>query len=321
MNSFETRLQKDYGLDLYTSEIRIIQANIGFKCNLSCKHCHLACGPDRKEMMDWETMTHVICVAKEIKPEYVDITGGSPEINPYFKELIIELRKAGLTVQVRTNLTVLLEPGMETIPQFLRNEKVHLVASMPCYLEENVRIQRGNGVYQKSIQALQMLNSLGYGKKQELPLNLVYNPAGPFLPPNQTHLESDYKRELYNRFGIHFTSLFTITNMPIGRFWKALKSTAKATEYMRLLSNNFNSQTVEELMCRHQICISWDGSLYDCDFNLALRLPFDEGLPENIKDLNRKHLSKRKIRTGDHCFGCTAGLGSSCGGAISSDLT
>jgi radical SAM/Cys-rich protein len=319
MNEFETRIQKDCGLDLYASEIQNIQVNLGLKCNQSCTHCHLACSPQREEMMDWDTMTAVIETARIVQPEMVDITGGSPEIHPIFKKFVKALRNDGHTVQVRTNLTALLEPGLEDIPEFLKEKNVHLVASMPCYLEENVRTQRGKGVYEKSAEVLQKLNSLGYGKDPELPLYLVYNPAGPILPPNQDQLEEDYKRELSNRFGVHFTHLYTITNMPIGRFWEVLKQQKKDGEYMDLLLNGFNCQTVEGLMCRYQICVAWDGTLYDCDFNIALGIPLGEELPKNIKDFALELLSNRKIVTGKHCFGCTAGFGSSCGGALASD--
>jgi radical SAM/Cys-rich protein len=319
MNEFETRIQKDCGLDLYASEIQKIQVNLGLKCNQSCKHCHLACSPAREEMMDWDTMTAVIETARIVQPEMVDITGGSPEIHPLFKKFVKALRNDGHTVQVRTNLTALLEPGLEDIPEFLKENKVHLVASMPCYLEENVNAQRGNGVYGKSIKMLQKLNSLGYGMNPEFPLYLVYNPGGPILPPNQDQLEEDYKRELFNRFGVHFTHLYTITNMPIGRFWEVLKREKKDGEYMELLLNGFNCQTVEGLMCRYQICVAWDGTLYDCDFNIALGIPLGKELPKNIKDFALELLSNRKIVTGRHCFGCTAGFGSSCGGTLASD--
>ncbi len=319
MNEFDTRIQKDCGLDLYASEIQKIQVNLGLKCNQSCRHCHLDCGPKREEMMDWETMTAVIETARIVQPEMMDITGGSPEIHPLFKKFVKALRNDGHNVQVRTNLTALLEPGLEDIPEFLKENKVHLVASMPCYLEENVNAQRGNGVYGKSIKMLQKLNSLGYGMQPEFPLYLVYNPGGPSLPPDQAQLEGDYKRELFNRFGIHFTHLYTITNMPIGRFWEGLKQEKKNDEYMQLLLGGFNCQTVGELMCRHQICVGWDGTLYDCDFNIALGLPVRKELPKNIKDFTLEPLSNRKIVTGRHCFGCTAGFGSSCGGALAFD--
>ncbi|MGD2294950.1 MAG: arsenosugar biosynthesis radical SAM protein ArsS [Candidatus Aminicenantes bacterium] len=319
MNNFETRLEKDCGSRLNGLEIKVIQVNVGLKCNQTCKHCHLQCGPERAEVMDWETMREVIRVAKDVQPELVDITGGSPELNPHFRKFIRALRQDGHTVQVRTNLTALHEQGMEGLPEFFKTNEIHIVASMPCYLEENVKAQRGTGVYEKSVQMLRKLNALGYGKETELPLFLVYNPGGPFLPPDQAQLESDYKRELFQRFGIEFSHLYTIANMPIGRFWEDLKRQKKDDEYMELLLNGFNCQTVEDLMCRHQICVAWDGTLFDCDFNIALDMPVDKGLPRYIRDFDPRKLKNRKIVTGQHCFGCTAGFGSSCGGALLSD--
>ncbi len=318
MSAFETQVQKDCGLDLYASKFDMLQVNVGFRCNQSCQHCHLACGPDRREMMTWETMRDVIMVAKDIRPHFVDITGGAPEIHPHLKRFVEALRNDGHTVQVRTNLTVLTEPGLEDMPQFFKEHKVQLVASLPCYLEENVSIQRGNGVYEKSIRMLKKINTLGYGLDPDLPLHLIYNPIGPFLPPLQSQLESDYKRELDDRFRICFTGLYTIANMPIGRFWKRLKKEKKDSEYMQLLREGFNCQTVTELMCRHQICVAWDGVLYDCDFNIALGLPVVDEVPEDIKGFNAEVHQKRKVRTGNHCYGCTAGSGSSCGGALAS---
>ena len=227
MNGFESQVEKDCGQFLCVSDIRTIQVNIGFKCNMSCEHCHLECGPDREELMDWETMIHVIHAADEVRPELVDITGGAPEIHPHFKQFVKILRDNGHYVQVRTNLTALMEPERRDVPQFLKEHKVRIVASLPCYLEENVCKQRGRGVYEKSIEMLQKLNSLGFGRESDLPLYLVYNPGGPFLPPNQTQLEEDYRRELAERFGIRFTGLYALANMPIGRFWKNLKREKK----------------------------------------------------------------------------------------------
>jgi radical SAM/Cys-rich protein len=214
------------------------------------------------------------------------------------------------------NLTVLLEPGMEEIPELFRDHKIRLVASMPCYLEENVCAQRGKGAYEKSIEAIKRLNALGYGSNPDLPLNLVYNPAGAFLPPSQSALEEDYRRELGNRFGITFTRLLTITNMPLGRFRMQLHHQKQEGNYIELLRKSFNPQTVEGLMCRHQLSVGWEGTLYDCDFNLALRLPVDHGAPDHIISFDLIDLTKRRIVTGDHCFGCTAGSGSSCSGAL-----
>jgi radical SAM/Cys-rich protein len=316
MNAFEAQVQKDCGLDLYNLKIDILQVNIGFRCNLNCQHCHLACGPDRTEMMTWETMKHVIKVAEDIQPQFVDITGGAPEIHPHLKRFVEALQKDGHTVQARTNLTVLTEPGFEDMPQFFKEHKVHLVASLPSYMEEKVSIQRGKGVFKKSIRVLKELNTLGYGIEPDLPLHLIHNPVGAILPPDQSQLESDYNRELDERFGIRFTGLYTIANMPIGRFWERLKKEDKDNEYMQLLREGFNCQTVTELMCRFQICVAWDGVLFDCDFNVALGRPVVGEVPKDIKDFNADVHRRRKVRTGNHCYGCTVGSGSSCGGAL-----
>jgi len=266
--------------------------------------------------MDWPIMEGVLDAAKETRCQQVDITGGAPELNPHFRRFVTALRQEGFCVQVRTNLTVLLEAGMEGMPEFFRAHEIHLVASMPCYLEENVRAQRGEGVYEKSVTALRRLNALGYGSEPSLPLNLVYNPGGPFLPPLQSALEADYRQQLGQRFGIVFTRLLTITNMPLGRFRAELSRRNEEQTYLQLLRRSFNPQTVESLMCRTQISVGWDGTLYDCDFNLALGLPVDHGAPSHIQAFRSSELKRRRIVTGEHCFGCTAGFGSSCAGAL-----
>ncbi|MBI3949708.1 MAG: arsenosugar biosynthesis radical SAM protein ArsS [Acidobacteria bacterium] len=316
MNEFEKKVTEVTGPGLYSLDIETIQVNVGLKCNQACVHCHVESSPLRTEMMDWPTMELISDVAKRTQARLVDITGGAPELNPHLCRFITALRQQGHTVQVRTNLTVLLLPDMETMPAFFRDHQVHLVASLPCYLEENVRRQRGKGVFEKSIEAIKKLNALGYGQNPELPLNLIYNPVGPFLPPDQAKLEEDYRRELWNRFGIIFTKLLTITNMPIGRFQDDLRRQGKDQKYLTLLEQSFNPRTLEGLMCRHQINIDWDGQLYDCDFNLALKLPLDHGAPNHIKDFDPSVWARRRIVTGIHCFGCTAGRGSSCGGAL-----
>jgi radical SAM/Cys-rich protein len=266
--------------------------------------------------MDWATMECVIEAAGKARCQLVDLTGGAPELNPHFRRFVAALRQEGHTVQVRTNLTVLLESPLRDLPEFLRDHRVWLVASMPCYLEENVRAQRGPGTYENSIAAIRILNGLGYGSDPGLPLNLVYNPGGPFLPPPQSALEEDYRRELGQRFGITFTRLLTITNMPLGRFRRELDRQNREWEYSRLLRKAFNPETLPGLMCRHQVSIGWDGMLYDCDFNLALGLPVNHGAPDHIKNFRPEDLTARRIVTGEHCFGCTAGAGSSCGGAL-----
>jgi len=316
MNDFEKQIAGTNGDGLHSLRIDVLQGNLGLRCNQQCTHCHLEASPQRREMMEWPTMQMVLGAAKSVHCKLVDLTGGSPELNPNFRRFVTALRQEGCSVQVRTNLTVLLEPGMEELPGFLREHQIRLMASMPCYLEENVCAQRGKGVYEKSIAAIKRLNALGYGSNPELPLNLVYNPGGPFLPPPQSALEEDYRRELGRRFGITFTHLLTITNMPLGRFRNELDRQGQQEGYLRLLRDSFNPQTVLGLMCRNQLSVGWDGTLYDCDFNLALGLPVDHVAPDHIKSFRLMDLKGRRIVTGEHCFGCTAGTGSSCGGAL-----
>ena len=316
MNDFERQIVEVGGEGLHSLKVKTLQVNLGLRCNQQCNHCHLEASPQRKEMMGWPTMELVLEAARSVRCQLVDLTGGAPELNPSFRRFIAALRQEGLSVQVRTNLTVLLEPDMDTMPGFLRDHGVQLVASMPCYLEENVRAQRGAGVYEKSIEAIKRLNGLGYGYESSLCLNLVYNPGGPFLPPPQSTLEEDYRRELDKRFGIRFTRLFTISNMPLGRFRKELNCQNQEQSYLELLRKSFNPLTVQGLMCRHQITVGWDGTLYDCDFNAALGLAVNHGAPDHIRFFNAEDLWTRRIVTGEHCFGCTAGSGSSCGGAL-----
>jgi len=316
MNNFERQIASINEDGLLSLDIDTLQVNMGLRCNQQCIHCHLEASPRRREMMEWPTMQMVLQAARSAGCQLVDLTGGAPELNLYFRRFVTALRQEGHPVQVRTNLSVLLEAGMEEMPEFFRDHQIQLVASLPCYLEENVCAQRGKGVYEKSITAIKRLNALGYGSKTNLPLNLVYNPGGPFLPPPQSALEEDYRRELSARFGIAFTRLLTITNMPLGRFRTGLGRQNQEGDYLQLLQKSFNPQTVAGLMCRHQISVGWDGTLYDCDFNLALGLPVNHGAPDHIQSFRPADLMKRRIVTGAHCFGCTAGSGSSCGGAL-----
>ncbi len=317
MNDFDKKVAEITGGSLKSVGISLIQVNLGLICTLECSHCHLVCSPARKEIMEWSMMEKVIEIARSLsRCQLVDLTGGSPELVPHFRGLVSRLRSESLNVQVRTNLVVHLEPGMESMAAFLAENKVALVASLPCYLEKNVDAQRGTGVYKRSIEVIRRLNALGYGCNPDLPLNLVYNPAGVSLPPDQQTLEADYKRELGNRFGISFSSLITMTNMPIGSFHQQLSRQRKKREYFDLLKKSFNPQTIEALMCRHQICVRWDGTLFDCDFNLALGLPVDHGAPDHISRFESSAIRCRMIVTGEHCFGCTAGYGSSCSGAL-----
>jgi radical SAM/Cys-rich protein len=316
MNRFEQSVRQYLGQDLTAAEVATIQVNLGLRCNLQCRHCHVEGSPRRPEVMSWATMEKVLKLAGRLPGRQLDLTGGAPELNPHFRRFVVALRRAGHPVQVRTNLTVFFEPGQEDLPEFYRDHQVRLVASLPCYREGNVEAQRGAGVYQQSIAALRRLNGLGYGRTTELPLGLVYNPGGAFLPPGQAGLEEDYRQELDARFGVVFTQLLTLTNMPIGRFMDELDRQAKGAGYRTLLEESFNPHTVAGLMCRHQICVAWDGTLADCDFNLALGLGLAGGLPRHIDELDPARLAGRPIVTGEHCFGCTAGCGSSCGGAL-----
>ena len=315
-NEFDERVEAACGGPLRARSIETIQVNIGLTCDLACRHCHVESSPKRTEQMDWRTMLLVLQAAKRAKVKTLDITGGAPEMNPSFLRFVMIARCRDLDVLVRTNLTIMHHDGYTDLPEFYRDQRVRLVASLPCYLPENVDRQRGLRVYEKSIDVIRRLNSVGYGIEPDLTLTLVYNPAGPSLPPEQTHLERDYRRELQRRFGISFTRLHTITNMPIGRFLHDLRRDGHDERYLQLLRESFNPATVDGLMCRRQIHVSWDGTLHDCDFNYALRLPTRRGLPRNIRDFDAGELVDRRIVTGEHCFGCTAGSGSSCGGAI-----
>jgi radical SAM/Cys-rich protein len=304
------------GDGLHAAGIETFQVNVGFLCNQRCVHCHVEASPGRTETMQWSTMEQVASAVDEADCRFVDVTGGAPELHPHFRPFIVMLRDLGIDVQIRTNLTVLLEPAAESMPEFFRDEGLRVVASMPCYLEKNVRAQRGSGVYERSIEALKRLNSVGYGVDPQLPIDLVYNPGGAFLPPEQPGLETDYRRELAERFDIVFSHLLTITNMPIGRFHTRLRRHNKDQDYMRLLRDSFNPETVDGLMCRRQISVGWDGSLYDCDFNLVLGRPLGNGVPTHIAEFDAAAAAAREIVTGEHCFGCTAGSGSSCRGAL-----
>jgi radical SAM/Cys-rich protein len=314
---FEEKIAGYMTSGLRCADIEVIQVNLGLKCNQACLHCHVSASPERNEVMHWPTMSLVLDAVSNARPKLVDLTGGAPEINPNFRRFVSALCEGGSTVQVRTNLTALLLPGNDDLPEFLAERRVRLAASMPCYLEENVRAQRGAGVYEDSITAIKKLNALGYGDscRPELRLDLIYNPGGTFLPPAQGALEADYRRELSLRFGVVFSNLLTIANMPLGRFRSQL-SGEKEREYIELLEGSFNPETLEEVMCRRQVSVGWDGRLYDCDFNLALGLPLAGDAPRTIADFDAGKLASRSIATGPHCYGCTAGCGSSCKGAL-----
>ncbi|MEM7054975.1 MAG: arsenosugar biosynthesis radical SAM (seleno)protein ArsS [Pseudomonadota bacterium] len=302
-----------------------LQMNLGYLCNLACIHCHVNAGPNRTELMDQETMQLALDVADRYAVETLDLTGGSPEMNPHFRWLVEQARTAGIHVMDRLNPTIMLEPGYEWVGSFLAEQRIEIVASMPCYSKENVDAQRGNGVFESSIKALQQLNELGYAKADNgLIINLVYNPLGPTLPPNQSELEADYKQLLMDEFGIRFNQLYTLANMPIQRFGAILLAKGEFENYMTLLKDSYRRENLQGVMCRELISVDYQGYIYDCDFNQMLKLSLH--MFEQSADQDRPHLRDlltaaelpSTIRIANHCYGCTAGQGSSCGGALTS---
>jgi radical SAM/Cys-rich protein len=297
--------------------LETLQVNLGYRCNQQCLHCHVNAGPKRSENMNRETVEQVLQLLRRSKAKQLDLTGGAPELNPNFRYLITEARQLGVHVIDRCNLTILFEPGQEGLAQFLAGHQVEVVASLPCYLKENVDQQRGKGVFDASIAALQQLNALGYGKT--LTLNLMYNPQGPSLPPPQQPLEADYRQRLWQDHGIVFSNLYTLTNMPIQRFGSTLISKGQFEGYMALLRANFKKENLDSVMCRSLLSIDWQGYVYDCDFNQMLKLPAAiTGKPcSHISDIGAiSDLQGKPIVVKEHCYGCTAGQGSSCGGAL-----
>jgi radical SAM/Cys-rich protein len=318
MRTFEETLM-DHGVELRRGSPRVLQLNIGRKCNLTCTHCHVNAGPARKEMMTRDTVERILAWQERARLPVVDLTGGAPEMLPDFRFLIERLREIDAEAAIidRCNLTILLERGYDNLPEFFARHRVEVVASMPCYTAENVNAQRGEGVFDASIAALRRLNERGYGVAPDLLLHLVYNPGGAFLPGPQEGLERDYKRELRAHFGIEFNRLYTITNLPIARFASWLRHSGKYDEYLTLLAEAFNPATVEGLMCRDTINVGWQGEIFDCDFNQMLGLSIaSDGHPRYLWEVDPAALAGSPIRIGSHCFGCTAGAGSSCGGAI-----
>jgi radical SAM/Cys-rich protein len=302
---------------LRRASVETVQINVGKLCNQACHHCHVSAGPKRTEIMTERTAERVLeLIRKTADIQSVDITGGAPELNPNLRKLVEESCRLGKKVIDRCNLTVLLEPGFEDLPAFFAFWNVEITASLPCYTSRNVDRQRGRGVFEKSIRALQLLNAAGFGMPaSHLRLSLIYNPGGASLPPAQDALERDYRKHLREEFGIEFSRLFTITNMPIGRFSESLVHVGKQEEYMQLLTANFNAVTVDHLMCRRLVSVSWDGRLYDCDFNQMLDMPVAGHL--SIWDIDSfDEAVAAPIQVGEHCFGCTAGSGSSCGGVL-----
>jgi len=296
---------------LHASGIDILQVNLGYQCNMTCKHCHVQAGPAREETMDFQNIKEVLRVLKENRIEVIDITGGAPELNPGFRYLVEQAMHIGCRVIARSNLTIFFEKGMEDLFDFYGRNNAELIGSLPYYSETAVDRVRGSGTFKKSIKALQRLNSLGYGKAADgKKLNLVYNPGGAFLPAAQSALEDEYRKELKEKFDISFHSLYTFANMPIGRFREFLIQSNNFDTYMKKLADAFNPETLPGIMCRHVINVGWDGTLYDCDFNQMIGLRLSGGSPRTIKDFDPHLLAQRQIAVDDHCYGCTAGQGS-----------
>jgi radical SAM/Cys-rich protein len=316
MQAFATRICSD---DFKRNAVDVLQVNMGRYCNLACIHCHVESGPTRTEMMNRETVDAVLRFLASSNISALDITGGAPELNPNFDYLVESAVGLGRHVMDRCNLTVIFEPGKDYLAEFFKKHQVELVCSLPCYSQENVDKQRGKGTFDGSIRALQRLNEIGYGQADsDLILNLVYNPVGPHLPPPQQKLEQDYKRILAENFGIAFNHLYCLTNMPITRYATHLKLRGEYDRYLELLANNFNGATLDQVMCRNLISIGWEGSVYDCDFNQMLNLPIRDraGKPLHISSLSIEQVRNHPITTGNHCYACTAGAGSSCGGTL-----
>ena len=301
------------------SRFETLQANLGYKCNQSCLHCHVNAGPTRTEQMSRDTITDVLALLGVSGIKRLDLTGGAPELNPHFRELVLRARELGTHVIDRCNLTVLEEPGQEGLAELLAGQRVEVIASLPCYLEENVDRQRGKGVFEKSLRAIRRLNALGYGTQESrLELNLVYNPQGPSLPPAQDRLEAEYRSVLGQRYGIEFNRLYTLANMPIQRFGSMLISKGQFNEYMALLHGAHREENLAGVMCRSLVSVDWQGYVYDCDFNQMLGIPLAVGgrRRTHLSDLIGRELEGNPIAVRDHCYGCTAGQGSSCGGAL-----
>lgn len=308
---------RTHGLSLMRGAPRVLQINVGKLCNLTCIHCHVNAGPKRREIISRETLERLLRWVEAHSIRSVDLTGGAPEMIPDFRWLVMCLKNLGCHVIDRCNLTILVEPGFEDLDEFLASHEVEIVASMPCYCPENVNAQRGEGVFDRSIDGLRKLNALGYGTNPLLELNLVYNPNGAKLPPDQAKLQEDYKRELGKHFGIEFNQLYALANLPVARFASWLKRNGKLEDYIQLLLESFNPSSASGLMCRDTISIDWQGCVFDCDFNQQLALHLgDGGKPLYLWELDLNDWPHRPIRTGNHCYGCTAGQGSSCNGAV-----
>ncbi|MCA1622610.1 MAG: arsenosugar biosynthesis radical SAM protein ArsS [Acidobacteria bacterium] len=314
--TFEDKLG---GMELRSATIDTLQVNVGKLCNQACKHCHVDASPIRTEIMSRATIDACLKVLRKYKIPTLDITGGAPEMIPDFRYFVMEAGKTGVRIIVRHNLTVMFEENQTDLPEFFAENTVEVVSSLPYFLQTQTDAQRGKGVFDKSIEALKKLNAAGYGIDGNLVLNLVYNPVGAFLPPAQEAIEADFKRELKTRYGIVFNNLFTVTNMPIARYLDWLQRSNNEESYMQKLVNAFNPATINGLMCRNLVSIDWTGKLYDCDFNQMLDLGVKDSAPQKITEFDPGRLAQRRIVTGSHCFGCTAGAGSTCGGVVVSN--
>ena len=315
--SFEAQLDRVGLSPLCATGITVFQINVGKLCNQTCRHCHVDAGPDRIEAMSLETATLCMNALAKTDIPTVDITGGAPELNPHFRWLVEQSRQLGRHVMDRCNLSVLLLPSQADLAEFLAHHEVEIIASLPSYQAAQTDAQRGEGIFEKSLDGLRLLNRLGYGRPNSgLVLNLVYNPVGAFLPPRQEAIEAQFKKELRARHGIEFTRMYTITNMPISRFLEFLVESGNYDQYMTRLANAFNPAAAAGVMCRSTLSVGWDGRLYDCDFNQMLELTVDHGAPSHIRDFDPAQLHHRRIVTRNHCYGCTAGSGSSCGGTV-----
>lgn len=314
---FASKMKEVDLFPLKPKQLEILQINVGYMCNMECTHCHVDASPRRKEITPKDILQKCLDVL-DANPSIttVDLTGGAPEMNPNFQWLIEELSKRNVETIVRSNLTILVEGKFKTYPEFLAKHKVTIISSLPCYTEENTDAQRGDGTFNRSVKALQILNELGYGRQEDLQLHLVYNPGGAFIAPSQAKLEDDYKRELSERFNIDFHNLYTITNLPVSRFLEYLHNEGRLNEYVELLANSFNPFAAKDVMCTNTLSVDWNGNLFDCDFNQILKLPVAVKKSRNIMDFDAEELSKRNIVFNQHCFGCTAGEGSSCQGAL-----
>lgn len=316
LNQFDRSLE---GSDLFPLKARgvaVLQINMGRLCNQACRHCHVEAGPGRTEQMSSGTVDECLRAVRTSGVRTVDITGGAPEMNPEYRRLVSGSVELGAKAMTRTNLTVLTEKAHEDLPRFWADMGVEVVTSLPYYQKETVERLRGEGVFDRSIEALRMLNSAGYGVEGGLTLNLVYNPCGAYLPPSQKSVEADFRRELGKRHGVSFTNLFTITNMPLGRFLSFLAASGNLGRYTERLRSSYNATAAENVMCRDTVSVGWDGVLYDCDFNQAENLRCGFGSPCHIRDFDALALGRRRIVTAEHCYGCTAGAGSSCTGEV-----